>query len=192
MYTGSAEETYSALQRTVYFNPTSQDRLFSGVSDEAQAASIVPYMTKVSIPASSPNGALANGINYYIKNSKCENMILNYIRRTFADNPALRAPGRQMRFVVESTKMSSSADGAVDDYNSIGNFSHPYFDLLGASREMLNDPSLGRAAMNVMAGTSVDERQWVESGTQYRAQSAASLLKLVTSLSQDFMSANKN
>jgi len=186
-YSGSTEEAYSELQRVVYFNPTSQDRLFTEVTDEAEVASIMPYMTKVSIPASAPNGALSTGINYYIKQSKCENMFLNYIRRTMVDNPNRTAPGRMMRYKVESTTMSSSVEGVVEDYNMIGDFEHPYFDLLGACEQMLGDPALGRASMNVMAGTSIEESQLIESGPQWRGQAAASLLKLVTSISQNFM-----
>tara|TARA_R110000824_G_scaffold125429_6_gene284571 strand:+ start:36550 stop:39300 length:2751 start_codon:yes stop_codon:yes gene_type:complete len=181
-------DEYIKKQSTVYFNPSSQEKLFTVVSDADDISSIVPYVTKVSFPAPLPNGEKATGINHYIIDSKCQNMMLNYIRKTIA-NPLNRADASTQRTYTVSNQIVSSSDaGTVDNYQAIAQFTHPYFDLLQACKQMLDNPDLGRDNMlNNAAGIVSSEVTSVAAGNHWRGSSAASVLKLITSITQDFM-----
>ena len=115
-------------------------------------------------------------------------MILNYIKRTIA-NP-LSDPNKSMyqNYTVSSQGISASAEGVVDDYQMITRYAHPYFNLLDACRHLLNDPSIGQDdTSNIVGGIPDSERKFSTGGPHWRGFQAASMLKLIRSLTQDFM-----
>ena len=175
---GGTVATVNGTTRNLIFNSDSQEELFDAVREGGPLPSLMPFMAKIKLPLESPSD-----LGSYIQSAKCENLVLNYIKDKFLDNPST-APQKTFKVIKN---FISSSDSVITDYETVGNHSYRHFDLFNMIKEVVETAEEAQPSnFDLVGGLKTQRREIINKDGTYRHFRAAPALKLLDNLNDFF------